>query len=385
MVDVFKVADVFVDHAIKTHGDEVGIIAYYGSYALGMASPTSDLDLIYIPDDGKATTLAACFILDDICFDFFPISWVRAEGFATGRTGWAVGPALIANAQVLYARSEADLARFNALKAKIVELQRPEQKPQMVQRALETFKTTVFHLGNLRLATLQADFSSIRRAAWLVVMNAVECLALVNQTYFQRGWDANLAEILQLKIKPEKLETLLFTLATVTEPHRINQAAEMLVQATREILLEEQRALATPSTVQAHFANYYPELHDKLNKIQTRCAADQSVGASWAAMFIQAEVALFMAQALSGVNYGDFNVYSEYADPYRQVGLPDLMALDGESLTAQAKQFDQKVQAWLHQQAVPLNRLASLEELAQFLVASDRMCDESSHSTISLA
>ena len=158
MVDVFQVAAVFVDHAIKAHGDEVGIIAYYGSYALGVASPTSDLDLIYIPDDGKATTLAACFILDDICFDFFPISWARAEGFAIGRTGWAVGPALIANAQVLYARAEADLDRFNRLKAKLADLQKPEQKPQMVQRALDAFKTAVFHLGNLRLAILEADF-----------------------------------------------------------------------------------------------------------------------------------------------------------------------------------------------------------------------------------
>ncbi len=371
MVDVFQVAAVFVDHAIKAHGDAVGIIAYYGSYALGMASPTSDLDLIYIPDDGKATTLAACFVLDDICFDFFPVSWARAEGFATGRTGWAVGPALIANAQVLYARTEADLARFNGLKAKIADLQKPEQKPQMVQRALDTFKTTVFHLGNLRLATLQGDFSSIRRAAWLVAMNAVECLALVNQTYFNRGWDANLAEILQLKTKPEMLETLLSILATATEPQQINQAAETLVQATREILLEEQRALATPSTVQAHFANYYPELHDKINKIQARCAADRPVDASWAAMFIQTEVALFMAQALQGIEYSDFNLYSEYADSYRHLGLPDLMALDGASLAEQAKRFDQNIQAWLQQHDVSLNRLASLDELAQFLQARD--------------
>lgn len=371
MVDVFKVAAVFVDHAIKAHGGEIGIIAYYGSYALGMASPTSDLDLIYIPDEGKAATLAACFILDDICFDFFPIPWARAEGFSTGRTGWAVGPALIANAQVLYARSEADLARFNALKAKISELQRPEQKPQMVQRALETFKTTVFHLGNLRLATLQADFASIRRAAWLVAMNVIECLALVNQTYFNRGWDANLAEILQLRTKPEKLETLLAILATTTEPNQINQAAETLVQATREILLHEQQVLATPSTVQAQFANYYPELHDKINKIQIRCAADRPLDASWAAMFIQDEVARFMAQASDGVAYDDFNLYSEYAGPYRQLGLPELMSLHGAFLVEQAKQFDQKIQTWLEQHDVSLNRLASVEELAQFLQARD--------------
>ena len=202
-------------------------------------------------------------------------------------------------------------------------------------------------------------------------MNAVECLALVNQTYFNRGWDANLAEILQLKTKPEMLETLLATLATATDPQQINHAAETLVQATREILLQAQGALATPSTVQANFTNYYPELHDKINKIQARCAADRPVDASWAAMFIQAEVALFMAQALQGVAYGDFNLYSEYAAPYRELGLPDLMALHGEPLAEQAKQLDQSIQAWLQQQGVSLNRLASLDELAQFLQERD--------------
>lgn len=66
MIDVFQVADVFLQHAFHKHGRDIGIIAYYGSHALGNASPTSDLDLIYIPDDGKAAALVNCFVLDGI-------------------------------------------------------------------------------------------------------------------------------------------------------------------------------------------------------------------------------------------------------------------------------------------------------------------------------
>ena len=38
MVDALKVADLLVSHTVKTHGDEVDLIAYYGSYAKGSHS-----------------------------------------------------------------------------------------------------------------------------------------------------------------------------------------------------------------------------------------------------------------------------------------------------------------------------------------------------------
>ena len=50
MSDVFEIAEILVSHAVRAHQDEIAIIAYYGSYAKGLASPTSDLDIFYIPD-----------------------------------------------------------------------------------------------------------------------------------------------------------------------------------------------------------------------------------------------------------------------------------------------------------------------------------------------
>jgi predicted nucleotidyltransferase len=62
--DVFGIADILVAHAQHAHPGEIGIIAYYGSYAKGTTSPTSDLDILYIPDEGKARSLCIQFICD---------------------------------------------------------------------------------------------------------------------------------------------------------------------------------------------------------------------------------------------------------------------------------------------------------------------------------
>jgi hypothetical protein len=373
MIDVFKVAEIFIAHAIKTHGDEVGIIAYYGSYATGTPTPTSDLDLIFIPDEGKASSLFTCFVVEGVCFDFFPVSWERAERLATGQSGWAVGPSMIGDAQVLYARSDADLARFDGLKARIAELQKPEQKPQMVQRALEHFKQVVFHLGNLHLAAEENDFSSLRRAGWNVLTGAVECLALVNQTYFRRGWDSNLEEILRLDVKPADLESVVTTIATSPEPARIVQAAQTLVSRTRALLRQAQEETTTQNTVADFFTDYYPEIHDKVNKLLVRCENENVVGASWAATFLQDEVSLFMEQAVKGVSYSDFNLYSEYATHYRQLGFPELMhhTANGDTtlLAEQAERLDQAIREWLHSESINLNILETLADLDGFMAA----------------
>lgn len=374
MADPRGVADVFVSHAVRTHGREVGIIACYGSRVRGDAGPTSDLDLIYVPDEGRAASLSACFVLEGVAYDFFPISWERAERLATGQDGWAVGPSLVAHSRTLYSRSEEDLARFEALKARTAELRRPENRAAMVGRALKAFRDAVFHLGNLRLALRQGDLASTRRAGWCVVMSAVDSLALANQTFFARGWDSNLEEMLALPKRPPDLESVVTAIATSPDAERIAAAAEGLVEGTREVLLREQREVAEPSSVAERFADYYPEILDKVHKLIPRCQSGQRVGASWLATFIQEEVAQFMAAALTGIPYSDFNLYGEYAAHYRDLGLPDLMSAasaEPSRLADQALLFDRGIREWLRGRRVELNELETLEDLRRFLEARD--------------
>ena len=85
MLDVFKIADLLVSHAVKNHGDEIDLICYYGSQAQGTATEKSDLDIFYIPAEGKNPPVGHTFLIDDVLFDFWGISWNMMEGFISLR------------------------------------------------------------------------------------------------------------------------------------------------------------------------------------------------------------------------------------------------------------------------------------------------------------
>ncbi len=372
-MNVFDVAEVFVSHATERHGSDVGIIAYYGSYALGEASPTSDLDLIYIPEDGKAATLSACFLLEGVCFDFFPISWARAERFAIGADSWAVGPALIANAKVLYARSEADAERFSGLQAQTAELCSPARRKEMLERAKQKWRDVLVELGSLHLAEAHNDLESVRKAGWRVAMACVESLALVNQTYFQRGWDANFEEILQLESRPPFTREEITNIALSPQMSVIAKSATNLAIGVQSLLQEI--TTTSESMGESVFVNYYPEMRDKVNKIARRRDSGNLVGASWAAMFVQDEVARFLAQDVEGLTYPDGELYATCAETYRSEGFPSLMGVlnddDVAQFGEQTQKLDTCMRSWLGRRGIALNELGSLDELRKFLQRRD--------------
>jgi hypothetical protein len=113
MLDVFKVANLLVDHTVETCGDDVDLIAYYGSYAKGTAGPRSDLDIFYTPTAGRNPHAACTFLVEGVLFDFWAVPWERLEAWATGRNGgWARFAGVVHHAKLLHARSEEHASRF---------------------------------------------------------------------------------------------------------------------------------------------------------------------------------------------------------------------------------------------------------------------------------
>jgi len=365
-LDVFHVADLLISRALAAHGEDIDIIAYYGSHAQGVAKDTSDLDIFYIPADGKNPPVGRTFLVEGVLFDFWPIGWDTMEGFATGRIrGWSFAPAIIHHARVLHARTEEQAARFAALKQKVLDLQKPEARPHMVQRALDEFKKVLAHLGNLRLAAAGGDFADVRHFGWKVILSAWECLALANQAFFDRGWGHLLEQTPRLKHRPEDLEALTVIVSTSDDPVQIAGAAEKLALGTRQVLRGCQKSLPSQQSARDVFDSSYPEIKDGIGKLLTACERQQPAAASVAAWFAQSDLSLMLNSLQHGTDYSDFNWYSEFASLYRQLGFPDLMQAtrgDLPALAGQARLLDERLRQWLREQSVDLCEFETLGE-----------------------
>lgn len=372
MPDVFRVLDLLVSKVAERHADEVDLVAYYGSHARGTATAESDLDLFYIPAEGKNPPVGRTVLIEGLLFDFWPIPWERLEGFATGHTrGWSMAPSLVYSAKVVYQRSEAAALRLDALKQKIDDLQKPEARPHMVRRALEMFPAVLAHLGNLRLAVAGGRCADVRHAGFQVLLAAWECLALANQVRFDQGVRSVITQVDRLHTRPADFEHLVRTLGTSMEPHAIMAAAEGIALGTREVLRRSQQAMAAPHSVPEVFGGAYPELKDGFRKVLSACARQLPLEASIAAWQQQVELSQMLADLRSDLgSHASFNLYSEFGTVYAELGLPNLMECppdDTVSLAAETTRLDQRLRRLLQEHAVNLAEFETVEAFERSL------------------
>ncbi len=376
MHNVFDIAQILVSHAVAVHGHEIAVIAYYGSYATGTASAASDLDMFYIPDEGRAATLSSQFVFDDLPYDFWPLSWVRAERIADARQDWAVAASMLAGARVLHHRSQQDLDRFLAFKARISELSRPAARKTMVERALDEFRSTLFHLEQVRLASSSGDRAAgkinLGWAARKFVNSAINCLALINQTYFVKGWGANMPEALRLAKRPQDLDALVSSVLAPGDPARTVAQARRLAGEVRYLLLDEQAACGEPREPRVVFKDFYFYIVEYVNKVLSACERRDAMAASYAAFVLQEEVSRLLNKVERGFEGQDFNLLSEYGGAYAEAGFPDLLepALRGDldELARRAQTLRVTSAAWLQAHSVDLGILHDGNDLRRFLL-----------------
>lgn len=378
MTDVFAVADLLVSHAVGTYGDEVDLVAYYGSYARGTANPRSDLDIFYTPAEGKAPPLARAVLVDGVLFDFWAVPWERLEAWAVGRDGtWSTGAGLVHQAKVLYTRTDGTAQRLAALQQQTVDLLEPPARPRMIWTALGEFRSALALLGNLRLAAASGEVCDVRDAGWRLVEAVGECLALMNQALLVNQPGGLLRQLEALPVRPDGLAELITTVATSDDPAEVVVAGERLALATRSLLLQLQRALPPREHIPDRFSMNYPEVSASLDKIRSASEQGDTVSLSRAAWFAQADTSAMLAATRAGGAHVPFNLYNEFSPTYREVGLPELMRLaaDPTQLAAAVETFDERIRRWLTEQRVDLHEFADIQEFSRALAHSARQAD----------
>jgi predicted nucleotidyltransferase len=347
MFDPLEIAQELVARTVASHGADVDLIAVYGSRAQGAAREDSDLDLFYVPREGADPPVARTFRLEGLLFDFWPIRWEMLRGFATGHLrGWAFAPALVHHARPIHVRTEGAAARLEEAKALILERLRPEARPRMLERAAEAFRELLADLGAVRLAS-RGNLADVRAAGWTMIRSTFECLALANQSFFDRGFAAACRQLERLAHRPPELATAIDAVAVSGDAGEIVLSCEAVAGGTDRLLRELRTATKTVSVREA-FGRVYPELADMVRKLVDACARQERHAAGVEAWTLRAELHAFLARTDAGLE------------------LPDLAgpgAADLDELASRARETDRRLRRFLVEQGVDLGEIESLDEL----------------------
>lgn len=319
MTNPMELADILVKHIQTKYAQDIAIVAYYGSYARGDHHEKSDLDFFFIPDNNKNIRPSITFIIDDIGYDFWPISWERATRMASLEDNKT---SVIADAKILYHRSQEDLKRFQTLQQKPAELSTPEHKKYATKQAMVLFKDAYMHLYNMGLPNPQID--SLKIEADKLITTIMDVLALLNQTYFSKSWISNTQEIAQLKIKPQNLLEHIHNIIHANTIDQIILHSKTLVFEMRQLILNQQNAIQEPESISETFTGFYEEFKSYFNKIIVACDNNNFDQAWGLALGLQNTLAIVLTHTETNNTFNDFNTYGELKSIFQKHKLPEL-------------------------------------------------------------
>lgn len=367
-MNVFEVAKTLVDQVEKVYAQDIAIIAYYGSYAQGTATKRSDLDFFFIPASSKGYEASVQFIIDGISFDFWPISWERAERMASFEESQT---SIIADCKLLYARSDEDRERFMKLRDMISSMQSSENKQRLVEKAESEIRNVYTHLYKLNRASDSETITFYRTEAYGVLTKILQSFALLNGKYYTKGFGKNKDQILQLPIQPARLAAYMETIMHSNVHAEIVEACDQLTADTLALIVAEREKYYGSPSYPDRLKGFYEEVKGLMDKIITACEMNDYDLAFFAANHVQDLVAAFLFHAETGQWPSDYVIDLSYQDFYKQAGFPDLVDLlhshDLSPLREAAERLSVRLEDHLRAKGVSINRFEDIEQFEVFL------------------
>lgn len=368
-IDQQSVANLLVETLLSRLGDEIDLVFHYGSYRMGNTHRYSDYDVSYVPVH-ESTGDHITVVVDDVMCDLYPLRWSRLEGVADFKEPFGL---ILPNAKILYQRNDEAGQHFAALRARQEALLSPEQRPAMLRLAQEIFQKAGYDYYLLHTSAAADNLPACRSLALRILDTVIRALPVLNQRLID---SRKLDQLLTLPRLPQSFAEAVDALHSSTEIPALRQACDSLLQATRDLLLAEQREVQRGETgFPAAFRALYPELKNMVQKIIIASERKDRLAAAFSLDLLHREISLPLAQALTGISYGGFNSPADYEQDLAALGFPSLWppfeSGDWEELRRRCFVFDEQMQRFLTQRGVYLCAFATLDELRRSLAGGN--------------
>ncbi len=346
LIDSSDLLATIVEKIETTYAEDISLLICYGSYVTGSYGGMSDIDFFFVPKTKRGYELGLQFILDDIGYDLWPVSWERLAKISNLEEQIA---SILMDGVVLFAASEDDLLKLEDLKKNLQQnLKDDAVARKMSLKSIDRAKSVYFDMQS-------SEGSGHLVEAVQIAETLLFAIALLNGTYTRKGLKRIEDEIHGFSTKPARF------LATYRKLMRTNRKAEVqglvheLILETEEIWKARFEGHPEPPDP-SDLAGFYEEFKSTYNKLLLACDEKNHENAYYAAFMIDRETTSFLASFTGPGIFPNM--------------LEEVFTNDYETLRAKCMEHEQKLLELLKEHRVNINVYRDMDEFRRFFLSS---------------
>ncbi|HEX2947645.1 MAG TPA: hypothetical protein VHT96_17040 [Clostridia bacterium] len=227
----------------KKYKDDVALLIAISGHALEDDCHGECFDY-FVPANDNGNKLGQTFIIDGVGHDLYPRSWQRIENMADFNDDFTFG---LADAIILYYRSEEDKNRFAAMQERLKANVR--DKGFMLKKALEKLDAA---MEIYRTMMFEDSLYKVRMAAGFIARYLSIAVACINGTYFRQRLDLETVELAQMKEVPENFIAYYEAIVKAKSIEELKKYSHEIISTARKFIAGHK----PQSTEEAKSPNY---------------------------------------------------------------------------------------------------------------------------------
>ena len=274
--DDAKISAWAIEKIRTEYPDDVALLIGHGFDKMEQVAPGDTLRYYkgefdyFVPETERALRLSQSFIVNGTGFDLYPRTWESIASMADLKD---CHTSCLADANILYARSEADRSRFEDMRRRL--FQNLCSGQYTYERAMDRLNVAI----EINQTMLFSDkLYEVRASAGFILDYLAQAVALINGSYFKRGSLYQLEEMMDFHEMPPMFAELYKGVTRAQASDEVKQLCQQLVFKTRKFLLHHSPSKpAAPKPDFFALADWYQELGHSWAKIYNSCEREDAV------------------------------------------------------------------------------------------------------------
>jgi len=292
-----KIIDTLLNKVKTDYSEDIAIIVCYGSYITGTAHEKSDLDFFFIPKTKKGKEMNTQFIINNIGYDFWPLSWERAKRIAEFKEPLV---SIIAEGKLIYYSNLEDKRKYELLKQRIDDLtSKKEYKLVLINRSenlLTKAKSLYFDI------IVTDNYEEVDTISYQILNLLTNITAYLNSTYLIKGSYNIENEIKEYKYIPEdylkKINLITKSNKMKIKKENIKDLILSLDNKINKLNSDERTPLSSDN-----LKGFYEEIISSYNKLIHACNTEDYLEAYFTAHIITNDINSILGKEYKGYNF----------------------------------------------------------------------------------